>query len=107
MASAAEKLSLADFERKYGQSEQSYEYWNGKALPKASPTWIHGLLEAILLHLLLEAGYKCGSEVELRSDPDFRPKHGAFISGVAADSRSQGRSLPSPPIKFGPPSTAN
>jgi Uma2 family endonuclease len=74
MASAAEKLSFADFQRKYGQCERSYEYWNGEAVPKAMPTWIHGLLQAILCRLLWQAGYKSGSEVELRIDPNFCPK---------------------------------
>jgi len=38
------------------------------------PTWIHGLLQAILCRLLWQAGYKSGSEVELRIDPNFCPK---------------------------------
>ncbi len=74
MAAVTEKLSFADFQGKYGRCERSYEYWNGEAVPKAMPTWIHGLLQAILCRLLWQAGYKSGSEVELRIDSKFCPK---------------------------------
>ncbi len=74
MVPVGRRLSLAEFQVKYGQEERSYEYWNGEAVPKAMPTWVHGVLQAILCRLLWQAGYKSGSEVELRIDPDFRPK---------------------------------
>jgi len=74
MASVAGKLSFAEFERTYGQSDRSYEFWDGEALPKGMPTWIHGLLQSILCQLLRQAGYKAGSEVELRIDPRYCPK---------------------------------
>ena len=74
MAAVAEKLTFAEFELKYDRGERSYEYWYGEAIPKAMPTWIHGLLQIILAQLLKEAGYSAGSEVELRIDPDAHPK---------------------------------
>jgi Uma2 family endonuclease len=74
MAALAEKLTFAQFQLKYGHGDRSYEYWYGEAVPKAMPTWIHGLLQAILTRLLNEAGYSAGSEVELRIDPDAHPK---------------------------------
>ena len=74
MAAVAEKLTLAQFQLKYGQGDHSYEYWYGEAVPKAMPTWIHGLLQAILGQLLNEAGYSAGAEVELRIDPTANPK---------------------------------
>jgi Uma2 family endonuclease len=74
MASVAGKLSFAEFQLKYAQSDRSYEYWDGEAIPKAMPTWIHGFLQALVCRLLREAGYKSGSEVELRIDPRFYPK---------------------------------
>lgn len=74
MAAVAEKLTLAEFQLKYDQGDRSYEYWHGEAIPKAMPTWIHGLLQAILARLLSETGYSAGSEVELRIDPDAYPK---------------------------------
>ncbi len=74
MAAVAEKLTFAEFQLKYGHGDRSYEYWYGEAVPKAMPTWIHGLLQAILARLLNEAGYSAGSEVELRIDADAYPK---------------------------------
>jgi Uma2 family endonuclease len=74
MASVTGKLSFAEFQLKYAQSERSHEYWDGEAIPKAMPTAIHAVLQALLCRLLWQAGYKSGSEVELRIDPRYHPK---------------------------------
>jgi len=74
MPAVAEKLTFPEFESKYEGSERSYEYWYGAAFPKGIPTWIHGLLEGIIMQLLGEAGYLAGAEVELRIVPDAHPK---------------------------------
>jgi Uma2 family endonuclease len=74
MVAVAENLTLAEFQSKYEKGDDSYEYWHGRAIPKGMPTWIHGLLQAILMSLLNEAGYVAASEVELRIAPDARPK---------------------------------
>lgn len=74
MAAVAEKLTLVEFERKYERGERAYEYWRGEAIAKAVPTWMHGLLQGILVRLLTEAGYVAGSEIELRIDPERHPK---------------------------------
>jgi len=74
MAAVAEKLTFHEFQLKYGRGDRSYEYWYGDAVPKARPTWIHGLLQGILIRLLAELGYSAGAEVELRIDPDAHPK---------------------------------
>src|SRR6185437_2956334 len=74
MAAAIDRLSLAEFQLKYGHSDQAYEYWRGKAIPKAMPTWIHGFLQSLISRLLTEAGYKAGSEIDLRIDPDAIPR---------------------------------
>ncbi|HSU59099.1 MAG TPA: Uma2 family endonuclease [Bryobacteraceae bacterium] len=74
MASVARKLTFVDFQRQYGRSDRAYEYWYGEAIIKGMPTWIHGLLQKIIMTLLDEAGYKSGSEVELRIDPEAHPK---------------------------------
>lgn len=73
MGTAAQKLTVAEFERQYGHEKPYYEFWHGEAVQKSMPTWIHGLLQTILSRLLSEAGYKAGSEVKLRIDPDFHP----------------------------------
>jgi Uma2 family endonuclease len=74
MATTAERLSLAEFQVKYGHSDRAYEYWYGEAIPKGMPTWIHGFLQGLLIHLFIEAGYKAGGDVELRIVPDAHPR---------------------------------
>jgi Uma2 family endonuclease len=74
MAAVAEKLTFAEFLEKFSQGDQSYEYWYGEPVAKAMPTWIHGLLQGILIRLLAESGYSAAAEVELRIDPAAHPK---------------------------------
>jgi len=74
MVAVAEKLTFSEFQAKYEKCDCSYEYWHGRAIPKGMPTWIHGILQAIILQLLTEAGYIAGSEVELRITADAHPK---------------------------------
>lgn len=38
MAALAGKLTLAEFEDRYGNRKPYYEYWFGEAVPKAMPT---------------------------------------------------------------------
>jgi Uma2 family endonuclease len=73
MDTVTEKITLAEFEKQYGHEKPYYEFWHGEAVQKSMPTWIHGLLQMILSSLLSEAGYKAGSEVKLKIDPDFHP----------------------------------
>ncbi|MGH9583268.1 MAG: Uma2 family endonuclease [Bryobacteraceae bacterium] len=73
MATVADKLTVAEFEKQYGEEKPYYEFWHGEAVQKAMGNWVHGLLEKILMDLLSEAGYKAGAEVMLKIDPDFRP----------------------------------
>jgi Uma2 family endonuclease len=74
MAATVDRLSFAEFQSKYGHSDRAYEYWHGEAIPKAMPTWIHGFLQFFISQLLFEIGYKPGSEVDLRIDPDAIPR---------------------------------
>jgi Uma2 family endonuclease len=74
MAAVIDRLSLAEFHLKYGHSDRAYEYWHGKAIPKAMPTWIHGFLQTLIGRLLSDGGYKAGSEVDLRIDMDAIPR---------------------------------
>jgi len=73
MAAVIEKLTIAEFEKRYGQEKPHFEFWDGEAVQKAMPTWIHGLLQRILMQLLLEAGCQPASEVKLKIDPGFQP----------------------------------
>jgi Uma2 family endonuclease len=72
-ATLAEKLTVTQFERRYGQEKPYYEFWYGQAIQKSTPTWIHGLLQKILMDLLSAGGYKAGSEVKLKIDPELQP----------------------------------
>lgn len=74
MAAVAEKLTFLEFQSKYERGDRSYEYWHGEAIPKGMPTWVHGLLQGIVMELLTQAGYIAGSEVELRIVSDAHPK---------------------------------
>jgi len=73
MATVAANLTIAEFEARYGQEKPYYEFWRGEAVQKSMPTWMHGLLQKILMELLSEAGFKAGSEVKLKIDPGFHP----------------------------------
>lgn len=72
MASLPSKLTVAEFESRYGQEKPYYEFWRGEPVQKAMPTWIHGFLQGILLNLLTQAGYKSASEVKLKIDPQLQ-----------------------------------
>ena len=73
MATALHRLTLEEFETRFGHEKPYYEFWYGEAVQKSMPTWIHGLLQRILMELLTEAGYKAGSEVKLEISSDFQP----------------------------------
>lgn len=69
----ATKLTLHEFRVAYSDRKPHYEYWFGEARQKAMPTWLHRLLQAILCDFLMRAGYRAGSEIELRIDPEWEP----------------------------------
>lgn len=70
---AAEKVTLAEFERLYADCKPNYEYLNGEAVQKPMPTFLHGLLQKVLMLLLDQLGYKSASEVTLKIAADFQP----------------------------------
>ena len=74
MATIGQRLTPEQFEAQYGAGNKTHEYWYGEAVPKGMPTWVHGLLQAIIAQLLKEAGFIAGLEVELRIDPEARPR---------------------------------
>lgn len=73
MAATVDKLTIAEFERQYGDSKPYHEYWFGEVVPKAMPTWLNSLLHKILMNLLDEAGYESGAEVRLKLSSEFEP----------------------------------
>ena len=81
MATTAAKLTFAQFRQQFGNSDRAYEFWYGEAIPKCMPTWVHGLLQGIIMRLLEEAGFQAAaSEVELRIDPDAHPRPDVIAS---------------------------
>jgi hypothetical protein len=74
MVIAARKLALEEFEAQYGHADRTYEYWYGEAISKGVPTWVHGLLQKIIIKLLEEQGFIAAPEVELRVEKDVHPK---------------------------------
>ncbi len=95
-AAIQEHLTLEEFhafERSRTDGPR-YEYWFGKAVPKATPTWLHATLQALLIELLAQLGYKTGGELELRILPAWHPKPDV----VAATFREQ--PYPTRPIEI-------
>ena len=73
MATVTQPLSLEEFRSRYRQQKPYFEYWFGEPIQKTMPTWLHAVLQGIMREALRRAGYKSGSEVELRIDPQWEP----------------------------------
>ncbi len=73
MATASQLLTIEEFRTRYTGIKPYYEYWNGEAVQKAMPTWLHGHIQRLIANLLAEAGYKTAVEIELRIDDDWQP----------------------------------
>ena len=85
-AIAEHKLSKEEFHARYDGEKPYYEYWDGEAVQKAMPTWVHGLIQRILQRLLLATlDTITGSEVELHLDPSLRARSGCHSGGGAGD----------------------
>ena len=74
MATATHLLTVEEFRARYASEKPYYEYWFGEAVQKSVPTWLHGVLQALLCEMLRGSGYKSGTEVELRVVDDWQPK---------------------------------
>jgi Uma2 family endonuclease len=66
-------LTLEAFDRLYGDQKPYYEYWDGQALQKPTPTFLHSLLQFILMQLFWEHGLAAGAEVRIKLSPDKQP----------------------------------
>jgi Uma2 family endonuclease len=73
MATVTQPLSLEEFRSRYRQQKPYFEYWFGEPIQKTMPTWLHAVLQRIIGEALRHAGYRSGSEVELRIDPQWEP----------------------------------
>lgn len=73
MATAPQLLTLEEFRSRYRRQKPYFEFWFGEAIQKSMPTWLHAALQIIIGEALRRTGYKAGSEVELRIDPQWEP----------------------------------
>jgi Uma2 family endonuclease len=91
---AEQKLSLQEFHARYDGEKPYYEYWDGEAVRKSMPTFLHGLIQIILGRLLNGIGHVAASEVRLKLDPAYEP-----IPDVIAADGSIGDSYPTSPFE--------
>ena len=77
MASAAQFLSLQQFEQAYGEEKPYYEYWFGEAIQKTMPTSLHGTTQGVLFMLLTKRGWRASCEVKLKLSPFCEPYSGS------------------------------
>jgi Uma2 family endonuclease len=70
---AEHKLTKEEFHARYDGDKPYYEYWDGEAVQKAMPTWLHGLIQGILRDMLRGIGYVSASEITLHLDPSYEP----------------------------------
>jgi Uma2 family endonuclease len=73
MATVTQPLTLEEFRSRYRHQKPYFEYWFGEPIQKTTPTWLHAVLQGIMREALRRAGYKSGSEVELKIDPEWEP----------------------------------
>jgi Uma2 family endonuclease len=66
-------LTAEQFDQQYGRQKPYFEYWFGEPVQKAVPTWLHSMLQKIIMRLLDDAGYESGAEVKLKISTDFQP----------------------------------
>lgn len=93
MATAPHRLTLDEFHIQYAGRKPYYEYWFGEAIQKPVGTWLHALLQRIVAELLARAGYKAGTELELRIDPEWEP-----VPDVAGSLKSITTRYPTEPV---------
>jgi Uma2 family endonuclease len=66
-------VTVEQFERQYEHCKPYFEYWFGEPVQKSIPTWLHSLLQKIIMRLLDDAGYVSGAEVKLKISDEFQP----------------------------------
>ena len=66
------KLSPEEFHARYSGEKPYFEYWNGEAVQKTSPTRLHSLIQEILVRLLDTMGYDAGISKSIRLTSRYR-----------------------------------
>ncbi|MBV9669644.1 MAG: Uma2 family endonuclease [Acidobacteriales bacterium] len=74
VTAVATPITFEEFEKRYAGSGRPVEYWHGRVVEKSVPTWLHSVLQAVLVEALRRAGYKTGPEVDLRLSSEFAPR---------------------------------
>ncbi len=80
----ATRLSIEEYRKQHAHTKGS-EYWFGEVRFKSVPTWLHSLLQGLLVQVFTEAGYASGSELELRIDPEWEPRPDVAASTVVEE----------------------
>jgi Uma2 family endonuclease len=66
-------MTLEQFDSQYANRKPYFEYWFGAPVQKSMPTWIHSLLQKIVMRLLDDAGYESVAELKLKISTEFQP----------------------------------
>ncbi len=93
MSAVAQHLTVEEFDKLYADRKPYHEYWFGEAIQKSMPTWLHGLLQGVLIILLHEIGFQSGAEVKLKLSSEAQP-----LPDVIATSKPIRTAYPSEPF---------
>jgi Uma2 family endonuclease len=66
-------LTVQQFDALYS-GESGWEYWFGEARRKPVATYLHGILQGVLVELLIRAGYIASAETDLKIAPRWQPR---------------------------------
>jgi len=67
-------LTPEEFRKQFENSDRAYEYWFGEAIEKPVPTWLHAIVQVLVAEAFRRAGYRAGTELDLRIDLEFQPR---------------------------------
>jgi Uma2 family endonuclease len=88
------ELILAQFLLLYTDSVKPYfEFWEGKAIQKATSTKLHAILQKLVADMLEECGFQAYPELGLRIDPRWQP-----VPDVAATAEPFKGPYPTAPV---------
>ena len=73
MASQPSPLTIEEFHKLYDGAKPAYEYWHGVAVRKSMPTFLHGLVQFVIMTLLKDAGWTTAPEVRLKVVSNVEP----------------------------------
>lgn len=57
---AAAPITFEEFERRYAGSGRAVEYWHGEIVEKSVSTWLHSVLQAVLVRRYGAPGIRQG-----------------------------------------------